>query len=349
MSPRNWRGRALDLARGRAPWAVARPRRPTASSVLVAMPNTIAPAVRLARLGEEAEQPGGAPEADEQHAGRVGIERARRGRRAAARRRRAASPRRRATSSRPACRRRRGRHASVTSERGPDGRDDVGDRARRLEARRRTGARRRRARRRSARTSTSPSERRLTRTERFASSFSTQVTSASVVRRRMSMRPSISSSVTSWRSSMSWVTAVHTKRCSTSSSAFASASREQLQVGEAVLLEQLPRQPRDRDVELDELACEVEHARRRGVVLEAAGVAHERGVERDRGGVVERQPELVHEPADEHAARGGVGIDHVDGAVARVRHVVVEHDQLTRAPRPTARARRGGRASRSRR
>ena len=108
----------------------------------------------------------------------------------------------------------------------------------------------------------------------------TQVTSASVVRRRMSMSPSTSSSVTSWRSSMSWVTAVHTKRRSTSSSRVRQRLAEQLEVREAVLLEELARQARDRDVELDELAREVEHRRRGGVVLEAAGVADQRGVQR---------------------------------------------------------------------
>ena len=49
------------------------------------------------------------------------------------------------------------------------------------------------------RTSTSPSERRLTRTVPSASSFSTHATSASAVRRTMSIRPSTSSIVTPWR------------------------------------------------------------------------------------------------------------------------------------------------------
>ena len=50
---------------------------PAASSVLVAMPNTTRPVVGLARLGQVAQQPGGPTEPDEQHAGGVGVERAR--------------------------------------------------------------------------------------------------------------------------------------------------------------------------------------------------------------------------------------------------------------------------------
>ena len=82
---------------------------------------------------------------------------------------------------------------------------------------------------------------------------------------------------------MSWVTAVHTKRCSRTSSASAERLAEQLQVGEPVLLEQRAAEPRDRHVELDELAGELEDGGRGGLVLEPAGVADERGVEADRG------------------------------------------------------------------
>ena len=70
-----------------------------------------AAAVLLPRLLQEAQQPRGATEADEQHAGGVGIERARVADAASGRRRRAAWPRRRATSSPAACRRRPTRRA----------------------------------------------------------------------------------------------------------------------------------------------------------------------------------------------------------------------------------------------
>ena len=68
---------------------------------------------------------------------------------------------------------------------------------------------------------------------------------------------------------------------------------EQLQVREPVLLEQRAAQPGDRQVERGELAGEVEHLGRRRLVLEAAGVAHERGVQAHRGVAGERQPELA--------------------------------------------------------
>ena len=105
---------------------------------------------------------------------------------------------------------------------------------------------------------------------------------------------------------------------------------QHLEVREAVLLEELARQARHRHVERHQLAGEVEHTGAGGVVLEAAGVAHQRRVERHRGVVGERQPELEQEAAHEHATGGRAGIDHVDGAEAGVRHVVVEHDQLPR-------------------
>src|SRR5262252_3803716 len=54
---------------------------------------------------------------------------------------------------------------------------------------------------------------------------------------------------------------------------------EQLEVREAVLLEQRAAQTRNRDVVLHELARHAEHGRGRRVVLEAPGVAHERGIE----------------------------------------------------------------------
>ena len=63
---------------------------------------------------------------------------------------------------------------------------------------------------------------------------------------------------------------------------------EELQVREAVLLEQRAAQLADRDVERDQLAGQREHAGVGGLVLEAAGVADQRGVEADRGVVVQR-------------------------------------------------------------
>src|ERR1700738_3001902 len=62
---------------------------------------------------------------------------------------------------------------------------------------------------------------------------------------------------------------------------------QQLQVCEAVLLEQRPRQTRHRHVERHELARQVEDLGRGGVVLETAGVAHERGVEAKGGRALE--------------------------------------------------------------
>ena len=61
--------------------------------------------------------------------------------------------------------------------------------------------------------------------QRFVWTAVTQVTSASEVRRRMSMRPSTSSRVTSWRASIACVTAVHTKRWSWTSASSGPRSR----------------------------------------------------------------------------------------------------------------------------
>ena len=136
---------------------------------------------------------------------------------------------------------------------------------------------------------------------------------------------------------MSWVTDVQTNDCSRTSSARAERLGQELQVGEAVLLEQRPAERADRHVVADELAGQREHLRAGRLVLEATGVADERGVEADRGGVVQREPEPVDQPAHEHAARGGLRVDHVDAAVPVVRDVVVDARSARRRPRPLAR------------
>ena len=105
---------------------------------------------------------------------------------------------------------------------------------------------------------------------------------------------------------------------------------EQLEVREAVLLEQRAAQAGDRHVELREAPRHVEDRGRRRVVLEPTGVADERGVQADRGVAVQRQPELVDEPQHDPAARGGVGLDEVDRPVAVVRDVVIDDDELAR-------------------
>jgi hypothetical protein len=82
---------------------------------------------------------------------------------------------------------------------------------------------------------------------------------------------------------MSWVTTVHTKRRGTSSSAAARAENLQVRSGTS----KSQRQARHRHVERHELPREVDPARAGGVVLEAAGVAHQRRVEGHRGVVGE--------------------------------------------------------------
>src|SRR5713101_9751504 len=75
---------------------------------------------------------------------------------------------------------------------------------------------------------------------------------------------------------------------------------EELQVCESMLLEQLAGETRDRYLELDQFPRQVENAGRGGVVLEAAGVAHQRRVQSDGGVVGEPQSQLEQETPDEH-------------------------------------------------
>ena len=105
---------------------------------------------------------------------------------------------------------------------------------------------------------------------------------------------------------------------------------EELQVREAVLLEQRAAQAGDGQIERGELACEVEHFGRRRVVLEASGVAHQRGVQAHRGVAGQRQSGPGDEAPHEHPTGRRGRIDHVDRAVALVRHVMVDDDELGR-------------------
>ena len=105
---------------------------------------------------------------------------------------------------------------------------------------------------------------------------------------------------------------------------------EELQIREPVLLEQRATQARDGDVVLHELARHAEDGGRRGVVLEPAGVAHERGVQAHGGVAVERQAEHANEPVHERPTGCRVRVDHIDRAVPVVRDVVVDDDQLGR-------------------
>ena len=75
MSPTNARAAASTSARVTG-ISVRSSTAPDASSVSVATPNTERRAVLLARLLQEPQQPGHPSEPDEQHTGRIGIERA---------------------------------------------------------------------------------------------------------------------------------------------------------------------------------------------------------------------------------------------------------------------------------
>ena len=126
------------------------------------------------------------------------------------------------------------------------------------------------------------------------------------------------------------MTAVQTKRRSGTRWARLERVAEKLEVREPVLLEQGATQARDRDVVLQELARHAEHGGRRGVVLEPSGVADERGIQAHCGVAVEWQAEHANEPVDERSAGGRVRVDDVDRAVAVVRDVVVDDDELVR-------------------
>ena len=166
------------------------------------------PAVRLARLLEKSQQPRRAPEADEQHAGGVGIERARMT--DAALRVGLAQPgddvvgraaRRLVDDDEAVFIDRPRRCLTTTRSRAvPRARRAGTRRGRRGRARtrspRRTGGRRRRGRRRSRSRRRHPANAGSRGRCRRALPSATQVTSASVVRRRMSMSPSTSSRVT---------------------------------------------------------------------------------------------------------------------------------------------------------
>jgi hypothetical protein len=95
-----------------------------------------------------------------------------------------------------------------------------------------------------------------------------------------------------------------------------------------VLLEQAPRQRGDRQVELAEAAGDGEHLGCRALVGEAAGVAHDPGVQA-RGHVTgQRQVEALDQPVHEDGRRCRAGVDDVDGPVAVVGDVVVDDDEL---------------------
>ena len=146
------------------------------------------------------------------------------------------------------------------------------------------------------------------------------------------MRPSTSSSVTSWRASIVLGDRRSTRSCfSTYELGVGERLGEQLEVREPVLLEQRAREPRDRHVER-------RRARARGRTPRAwssrTGSGRCRTRARRRGRPRRRRlsgsPSSCDEAAHEHAARGRVGVDHVDRAVALVRDVVVEDDELAR-------------------
>lgn len=104
------------------------------------------------------------------------------------------------------------------------------------------------------------------------------------------------------------------------------------EVGEAVLLEEGAIEPGDGHLEVEEAPGKVEGLGGRALVLEAAGVADEAGVEAHGGVLVEGQAEDLDQAGDDDGGGGGPGIDEVDGAVAGVREVVVDHDELVGGP-----------------
>ena len=105
---------------------------------------------------------------------------------------------------------------------------------------------------------------------------------------------------------------------------------EELEVREAVLLEQRAREPLDGHVELRQSLGHLEDRGRGRVVLEATRVAHERRVQRHRGVTVEREPERVDQLQHDRPARGRVRLHDVDRPVEVVRDVVIDHDELAR-------------------
>ena len=174
-----------------------------------------------------------------------------------------------------------------------------------------------------------PSERRLTRHVESGPCFNTHATCASRVRRSTSMSPSTSSNVTSWRSrSLLRHLRPHELLLRRRAPRAAALRRAAAGRRNGVPRTACARQFGDREVEARELTRELEHRGRGRLVLEAAGVAHERGVETDRGVAGHRELEAGDQAPHEHAARGRVGVDHVDGAVALVRDVVVDHHEL---------------------
>ena len=101
----------------------------------------------------------------------------------------------------------------------------------------------------------------------------------------------------------------------------------QAQVGQAVLLEQLPVDAGDGQVERGQLPGQGEDLGRGVVVLEPAGVADQAGVEAHRRLAGEAPPQPVGQPAHEHRGGGGVGVDEVHRAVALVAGVMVDDDE----------------------
>ena len=105
---------------------------------------------------------------------------------------------------------------------------------------------------------------------------------------------------------------------------------EKLQIRESVFLEQRARELGDRKIEARELARELEDGGCRRLVLESTGIAYERGIDANRRVARQREPEPVDQSPDQHPAGGRVGVDHVDAAVALVRDVMVDDDELVR-------------------
>ena len=97
-----------------------------------------------------------------------------------------------------------------------------------------------------------------------------------------------------------------------------------------VLLEQRARDLCDWQVELGQLGGQREHRWRRALVLEPTGVGDEPGVEAQRGVVIERPAEPLGQAPHDNGGGGGVDVDHVECAVALVRQVMIDDDQLAR-------------------
>ena len=109
--------------------------------------------------------------------------------------------------------------------------------------------------------------------------------------------------------------------------------RHQLEIGEAVLLEELAGDVGDGEVEAGQLLRQAEDLGGGVRVLEAPGVADDAGVEAERSVAGEWPAETTRQPAHDHRGRGRVGVDDVDRPIAVVGGVMVEDDELARRPR----------------